>query len=340
MIAHHIINFLLILTPFLHSDITQPEPILLQNPSFEGTPGFSRLPYGWFYCGEMGESPPDVHPSGNFGVEQAPQHGSTYIGMVVRDNNTQEGVSQWLNEPLITGQCYEFSLYAARSPRYQSVSRTTWQPTNFDKPVRLLIWAGFYNCEKVELLATTSLIEHTDWQHYIFQIQGSQAYNRLLIEAQYAEGEMPYCGNVLIDHASPLLPIDCNNHQLLAPIETFHIKAPINIIESKDIITRLIEKVHFSEIDQRPEQHLFFLPSGELQQCNRYLYNIAQIVQRFPDIKLFFYINERNKHHLQNKMLALETELMLVGLSPERFRIQKNNARESDTTSEISLKIK
>ena len=93
----------------------QGEPIHLTNPSFEDIPRYSRPPVGWFDCaknfGFKGETPPDTQPSGAFSVSKAPYDGSTYLGMVVRDNDTWESVSQRLSKPMQKGQCYEFSIY-------------------------------------------------------------------------------------------------------------------------------------------------------------------------------------------------------------------------------------
>lgn len=332
--------YLIVFGFFIQKTSNQPEPILLQNPSFEDTPGASRMPQGWFYCGELGESPPDVHPSGNFGVEHAPKHGFTYIGMVVRDNNTWEGVSQWLSEPLQAGQCYEFSLFAARSPRYESLSRTTWQAINFDKPVRLLLWGGQLNCEKRELLAASPLIESTDWQQYIFRFQPQEAHSRLLIEAQYAEDAEPYCGNVLLDHASPLLPIDCDNQQVIARIDTVRIENPTDRDAFVKMLENLAAQVKFSTIDQHPQQHVFYLPNGELYQGNPFLYKMVQNMILFPETKATFYIIENNKPHYRSKMEALGKELMLNGLPYEQFVIKRLKKPEDRAGEELWVEVR
>jgi hypothetical protein len=89
----------------------QDEPIRLANPSFEGSPGAGgeavKLPDGWYDCGFPGESPPDVHPKeggGAFQVTKEAFHGKTYLGLVVRDNDTWEMVSQRLSAPVQTRQ--------------------------------------------------------------------------------------------------------------------------------------------------------------------------------------------------------------------------------------------
>lgn len=298
---------------------SQPAVLLLQNPSFEDEPGFSRTPRGWFYCGEMGETPPDIHPLDLFGVVHEAQQGNTYIGMVVRDNGTWEGLSQWLSMPLQAGQCYEFSLYAARSPQYQSLSRKTWQLTNFDHPVLVRIWGGNLNCEKAELLATSPLIGSAEWQHYIFQFQPAIPYNRIVIEAYYETDTAFYCGNILLDHVSPILPIDCETKQALIKLDTLK----INELQTDTSLADIARQITFSDVDQQLEQHAFYLPSGELQQANKPLFILSQIAKNSPNRKLIFYLKGVNKNLFKLQSENLERELLLYGLNKKQFRINK-----------------
>ena len=92
------------------------EPIRLTNPSFEDMPRHSQAPIGWKDCGFPSESPPDIQPDplGQFQVSKAAYHGGTYLGMVVRDNDTWERVSQKLSSPIQNGVCYSFSLLSSR----------------------------------------------------------------------------------------------------------------------------------------------------------------------------------------------------------------------------------
>ena len=304
------------LTNYIYS---QPSVLLLQNPSFEDEPGFSRTPRGWFYCGEMGETPPDIHPLDLFGVVHKAQQGRTYIGMVVRDNGTWEGVSQWLSMPLEAGQCYEFSLYAARSPQYESLSRKTWQLTNFDHPVVVRIWGGNLNCEKAELLVTSPLIGSADWQLYTFQFQPATNYNRMVIEAYYETDTAFYCGNVLLDHASPILPIDCENKQALVKLDSLQ----INELQADTALAELALQITFSDVDQQLEQHAFYLRSGELQQANKPLFILSQIAKNTPNRKLIFYLKASNKSVFKLQSENLERELLLYGVNKKQFRINK-----------------
>ncbi|QLH30266.1 MAG: hypothetical protein HWD63_13375 [Candidatus Parvibacillus calidus] len=57
------------------------------------------------------EKPPDVQPSGSWEVRKPANNGDTYLGMVVRENDTWESVSQQLSGTLKKGKTYTFDLF-------------------------------------------------------------------------------------------------------------------------------------------------------------------------------------------------------------------------------------
>ncbi|MEO6130368.1 MAG: hypothetical protein ABIQ02_00875, partial [Saprospiraceae bacterium] len=84
------------------------EAVMLENPSFEDIPragGQSTAPIkGWHDCGLTkfhGETPPDIHPvpTSAWEVSKPAYDGNTYLGMVVRYNDTYESLSQALSSP-------------------------------------------------------------------------------------------------------------------------------------------------------------------------------------------------------------------------------------------------
>ncbi|MFN7118234.1 MAG: hypothetical protein ACK4TA_15645 [Saprospiraceae bacterium] len=338
MFAKTFVAILFILGLFCKNLEGQPPVLLLQNPSFEDVPGFSRPPRGWFYCGEFGETPPDIHPyNAMYGVTHEAKDGYTYVGMVVRDNNTWEGLSQWLAEPLEAGQCYQFSLYTARSPYYQSVSRTTWKFVNFDHPVVLRLWGGNLHCEKAELLAVSPPVAATDWQRYTFAFQATKPYNRLVIEAYYESEQAPYCGNVLLDAASPVLPVHCNTGEPLVNLEKIELRDDLTDAQ----IAALAQQITFSDVDQQLEEHAFYLPSGELYQANKPLYLLVQILKNTPERKLVLYLNEDQKRFFKKKSASLFRALYGYGLQSRQFRIQKYrpHKNEPDLQLEVLLEL-
>lgn len=184
------------------------QKIVLKNPSFEDIPRHSTTPYGWYDCGTFNESPPDIQP-GAFNVNKASQHRRTYIGLVTRDNDTWEGMSQRLSSPIKSGECYHFSMHLARSEDYISVSRTTRVEENFNKPVKVRIWGGNSFCNNKELLAQSRLVDHTDWRKYKFKFTAKGTYNYIFIEAFYKTPLLfAYNGNLLIDNCSTITPCD------------------------------------------------------------------------------------------------------------------------------------
>ncbi len=185
------------------------QKINLKNPSFEDVPKHSATPYGWYDCGHVDESAPDIQP-GFFGVEQKAVNKGSFLGLVTRDNDTWEGVSQRLSQPMKAGKCYSFSLSLARSEKYVSISRTSRVEENFNKPIRLRIWGGTSYCSKKQKLAETSTVKHTNWKDYTFKLSPKGTYNYIFIEAFFEPSLFPYNGNILVDNCSSLEIMPCN----------------------------------------------------------------------------------------------------------------------------------
>ena len=203
-IAYFLIAFCACFAPLFGQ---KPVIIKLDNPSFEDFPGAQHTPQGWFDCGFAGESAPDVQPSGSFSVNKPAFHGSTYLGMVVRDNNTWEAVGQRLKSPLLKGVTYTFSLYAARSELYMSQSHLTGRDANYITPATVRVWAGSGYCAKEEMLDQTETVSTGTWQKFTFKFTPKATLNYFMIEAFYKVPTLfPYNGNVLVDNASDIVP--------------------------------------------------------------------------------------------------------------------------------------
>lgn len=208
---------LLLIFFFCGEILGQDTPIQLVNPSFEGSAREgdvnTDLPKGWFDCGFPGETVPDVHPKqgGVFNVTKEAFDGETYIGMVVRENDTWERISQRLSLPLEGGRCYEFSIALARSENYVSASRADPQfKKNYTTPAKLRIWGGADFCDRGELLAESPLIVNTQWLKYDFRFEPRRTHNFIVLEVFYkTPTPFPYNGNILVDDASSIVPISC-----------------------------------------------------------------------------------------------------------------------------------
>lgn len=206
-------SLLICLTIVLASTLAnaQEEKIVLRNPSFEDMPRHSYPPRYWSNCGFDNESPPDVQPDFTFGVSKLAEDGNTYLGMVVRDNDTWEAVGQVLAKPLQGGQCYSFSIHLARSLNYLSVSREHNEPANYITPAKLRIWAGYGMCDKRGLLGETDVVKHNDWRQYDVKLEPDENYTHIIFEVFYNTPTLfPYNGNLLLDNASELVVMPCD----------------------------------------------------------------------------------------------------------------------------------
>ncbi len=226
---------------FGNSLLAQKGLIYLINPSFEGIPQLSVSPAGWNDCGTElfpKETGPDTHPlaSEPFGVNQKSAHKTTYLGLVVRGNGSWESISQQLVQPMKANQCYAFRIKIAQSENYKSAllgakidksktKRSTrkipggkistrtmaYEEINFTDPIILRIWGGDRGCDKKQLLAISPLIKNKEWADYIFKIQPDANYQSLTLEAFDGDEIVRFPnGNILLDDASPLVPINCN----------------------------------------------------------------------------------------------------------------------------------
>lgn len=192
--------------------LKQDSVIYLENPSFEDSPRHSKPPRKWFDCGNPQESPPDVQPNGGFGVTKRAINGKTYLGLIVRDNDTHEAVGQKLSSPLQKGQCYLFSLALCQSNQYVSLSRLTEQKSDYNTPVIVRIWGSKKACGDDQLLATSPPIDHAKWRDYEFTLSPSDDYDYIVIEAFYKSLDfLSYNGNLLVDYASPILLVPCED---------------------------------------------------------------------------------------------------------------------------------
>ena len=249
------ILLILMITFFGSGLIAQDVEISINNPSFEdiphkGQPGsYIR---GWYDCGLLqfkGETPPDIHPllerrikrsltfqnrihvdtveRGIWEVMSKPSEGNTFLGMVVRDNDTWESLSQRLKVPIEEGKCYSFSIDLARSDFYVSGSRLTEAIENYTQPSVLRIWGGTAVCGKQELLGESVTVENNQWRTYEFEFRPDRSVNFFTLEAFYKVPNLfAYNGHLLLDNASIIKEIPCDEEEINAP-ETEEIMAEV-----------------------------------------------------------------------------------------------------------------
>ncbi len=197
-----------ILLVFLHLRGNGQDVFTLQNPSFEeDNRECCTVPKGWMDMGAVTESPPDIQP-GSFNVVLKAQDGEQYLGLVVRDNNTWEGVGQKLDGFLKKDSSYRFSVYLSRSNAYQSLSRATGKEVNYNAPTILKIWGVNQESRAEELLAQSSAVGHSEWTLYTFILKPTVAdFDEIDLIAYYGPGFEKTNGNLLIDNCSEIQKI-------------------------------------------------------------------------------------------------------------------------------------
>ncbi|MEL6122750.1 MAG: OmpA family protein [Bacteroidota bacterium] len=214
---------------WLADGISQDVEIELINASFEdiphrgGTPGDPGI-RGWYDCGRLrfeGETPPDIHPINAWQVTKTAAEGYTYLGMVVRDNDTWESVAQRLDQPIQAGSCYSFTVDLARSPYYISGSKRTKSLQNYTEPAVLRIWGGTGVCGQQVLLGESVTVANKEWRQYEFKFEPDRTVNYLTLEAFYKTPTLiPYNGHLLVDHASVIAEIPCDEEAQPFAIES------------------------------------------------------------------------------------------------------------------------
>ena len=198
---------------------TLAQRVELLNASFEQI-NAEHMPTGWGTCNFSEETPPDIQP-GLFGCQLFAQQGKLYISMVGRDNGTFAAIRYNLLKPLKGGICYRMSVYLAKSSQYQSLSRTTKAPANYNRPLKLTIWGtnqkSEQNCkvQPNDWLAESLPIHNDSWRKYTFYIQPPKDVHALIFSANHVV-EKPYNGNLLVDNISALEPVNCTDLRLVS----------------------------------------------------------------------------------------------------------------------------
>lgn len=210
--------------------LAQMDTLYLENPSLEDYPHaggdiYKGIRY-WTDCGKLnfpGETPPDVHGSYSdfFEHQGAASHGSTYIGLVSRTNDTYESISQALPATLLPEQCYEFAIDLMRSDRYMSGSKERQgELYNYNKPIMLYVYGGTGVCGDQELLATTEYVKNTTWETYRLRLTPTRRLKYITLEVSYKRPTLfPYNGNILLDNIQPIIQVPCDEESI-ATMET------------------------------------------------------------------------------------------------------------------------
>lgn len=171
------------------------DTVYFRNPSFEDTPGASVTPKEWMV--KTKGSTPDILP-GAWELASTIHAGNTCLGLVVREDNTTEDISQVLSQPLTANECYEFTVWLSKLPKYRG----------YNHPCRLQVYGGSTGGREV-LLASSPLITKTEWTPHKMQFTAKGDVKTICLVAWYGPGMMfKYKGNILIDDLSAI--VRCN----------------------------------------------------------------------------------------------------------------------------------
>lgn len=318
-----LISFFFTIAVFFQSEV-----IHLKNPSFEDYPRAERVPEGWINCGFEQESPPDTHPSGAFEVVQTPADGMSFLGLVVRDNDTWEGVGQKLAKPMASGQCYAFKISLCRSDKYVSISKNTGMKANYVEPTKLVLWGGNSFCDKAEKLGETPLVEHTDWKPYIILFQPTKEYSHIQLDAFFKQPILaPYNGNLLVDNASPMIPIPCDSAAIWNSDKyeaLFNDITPVYVdIEASDIdVSAQSSTISAERIALRkPISAIYYNSSLDAAERTKALETIVEFFNEKPTSKANIIIEEPTKAERKLQKQKLLRDLKQLGIDKSKCKI-------------------
>lgn len=289
------------------------DTVYLSNPSFEGQAGNSQVPQAWAYRGFPNETPPDLLPfrantyfrentlwtstmnasAWGFGVSLPAVDGKTYLGMVTRDNQTVEALSQKLDKPLQPGICYSLQLCLASSPIYYSLSRQTGEPANYNWPVKLRIEGIDLTGERLDLLAQTPPVDHPNWQPYTLILRPRQTIQHLQITAWYPSDSLTN-GNILIDQLSPLRPCPCAQKSIPPPIDTIDYTIPNSRQQAHTEVIKQAAQIRFSIRGQWLDVSTFRFGGHRAVRANPHWFFCRKILAKYPaSIDVAIYTEQR-----------------------------------------------
>lgn len=174
------------------SALSAQRPVLLQNPGLEA----ERKPGGIIpdWKTATAGATPDIQP-GQWGVHLLPEEGSSYVGLITREDGSREGIGQHLKSALEAGKCYTMTIALTKARDYAGHN---W-------PVVLKIRGGTGSSQPLKLLASSAPVSNQTWQTYIFEFTPSEPVRYIVFEAAPVPGIVkPYRGNLLIDNISPI----------------------------------------------------------------------------------------------------------------------------------------
>jgi hypothetical protein len=252
----------------------------------------------WKSCDIANNTPFDVQP-GKFNCTTPPFDGCNYVGMVTRTDKTFEWTSQKLATPLLAGQTYMLTLYAARSDNYWSITMedilnrqmNTPMPKkqNFNTPSRLALAASNDACEQGIYIADPVLVVDTNWQKITFRFTPTKSYTHLHLCATYHFKEATI-GNILLDNISDILPIDNATGQPTTYIQSTDTTNIADKAAAERVIATALQ-YFFLKKDDYTVSKTWFWQRGIPQYGSRELASVVRAMSKVPNSRLIIRLN-------------------------------------------------
>jgi len=199
---HPFILFLLLLS-ISNFAKAQSDTIYIMDPSFEDISNDNEA-YYWTDCGDSTEQsfPIFKNGDGQFSVSEKSFEGDYFIGLMVREDGTTKGISQYLHKPLTAGKIYQFSVLL----RLPSVFEN--QETDFFNPVVFEVYGSMDACSQDKLLAFSTPVTEQKWMQFDFILEPTDDFDWLTLRVGFMDNMEPYNGSVLIDYVSDIIEIE------------------------------------------------------------------------------------------------------------------------------------
>ncbi len=306
------------------------EVIELQNPSLEGRPSTGKVPPGWYFCGSKKGNVPDLHPGNFFQVDKQPRAGKSYVGLVALPTGNKGAIGQLLSQPMVAGQCYELSLFAARASDYVAALPTTREPINFNQPLMLELYGSTEACTNTQLLAVAGPVLYPDWILYRFQFQPANHFTHLMIRVNYQTTDKNYPGNVLLDQISALFPIDCQSSKHLVTPDTLQ-TVPIG---SKQAWVAYVKSnagcLEFAAGTPHLKKAAYYWQDSQfLLYGNVYLHSLALAMKYFPDQILEIVIKGESSKVRRNRKQQIRKAWKELGVSGKQVQIRTSKRKKT-----------
>ncbi len=322
----------IILSLFVFSKTIGQTTMRLANPSFEGIPKHSTLPFGWGECKVGDASAPDTQP-GSWGVTQAAKEGSTYISLVVRENETTEAISQKLPINLLPTKAYRFSVYACHSEIFKGRQDPNDGALLGDnsKPAKLRVWGGNALCSKQELLGETDLISNLRWLMYSFELNPKAELSYITFEAYYQTPIVNYYnGHLLLDHISDITIVDKDQPKKDTVVETKILK-DLDVNKIKEGQTIRIDKLYFAADSSKINPNSFLVLDEVYKFLNENPDVVIEIGGHTNNIPPDDYCNKLS----MNRAKAVSDYLNVKGIPASRI-LYKGYGKKSPVASNAS----